>query len=114
MQIIVARELLKFVQIGEKQVRYLVEQARRGAVEGHRGEIFAVRSSKICTPLRLVAAHCFTFWHVSTLSQVPMPLPIPLLIPRHFRTKSLQALMLGDIQRPADQAGRLGRAYSFS
>lgn len=43
MQIIVARELLKLVRIGERQVKYIVEQARRGRVQGHRAEIFAVR-----------------------------------------------------------------------
>ena len=42
-QVILAREFLKTTAIGEKQVKYIVEQARRGRVQGHRAELFAVR-----------------------------------------------------------------------
>ena len=42
---ILAREFLKDTSIGEKQVKYIVEQARRGRVQGHRAELFAVRTS---------------------------------------------------------------------
>jgi len=43
LQVILAREFLKSTAIGEKQVKYIVEQARRGRVQGHRAELFAVR-----------------------------------------------------------------------
>ena len=73
-QIVLAREWLKDVQIAPEQIAYLVNEAIRGGVQGHRAELFAVRVAKA---VELVIVPRSTIVQTPPEEMPPQPPPPP-------------------------------------
>jgi magnesium chelatase subunit D len=85
-QILFAREFLPSVRMSRAQVNYLVQEASRGGVPGHRGEIFACRVAKasaamegrdMVRPVDLQRAVELVIVPRATIVQLPPPEQMP-------------------------------------